>query len=154
MTRLTEVELVHVEGRIQRWIRFGRPTAERIVDRRRRVFSFMPGAVFAFVRWAANEHGTVTSHIDIVRATSAPATVVAVPGIDPGGDSLLRVSGWARVQRVLAAIDQIEANVLLPEDACPDHWRHVHCRITVGQAPRDYTLERHRAWLARARLVR
>ena len=38
-------------------------------------------------------------------------------------------------------------------DAAPDHWRHVHNRIAAGQRPRDYTRERHRAWLKRRELL-
>jgi len=63
---LTQVELLWLEGRIDRWIRFGR--AERILDRRRRVLSFAPGEVFVLVRWQANDYGTAVSRIDILRA--------------------------------------------------------------------------------------
>ena len=45
MTALTEVELIHLEGKIERWIRFGREVQERILDRRRRVLALAPGAV-------------------------------------------------------------------------------------------------------------
>src|ERR1700691_3634162 len=67
---LTRVELTWFEKRIEHWIRFGRITEETIVDRRRRVVSFAPGAVFAFVRWAANDFGTIVSRIDIARAVT------------------------------------------------------------------------------------
>ena len=70
----------------------------------------------------------------------------------PGADILLRVSDWPKVAQVLAAIDQVEALGLQPEDACPDHWRHAHNRITAGQPPRLYTRERHTAWLLRRRI--
>ena len=52
---LTHVELTWIEKRIEYWIRFGRAAGKRIIDRRRRVVSFRPGAIFAFVRWAAND---------------------------------------------------------------------------------------------------
>ena len=64
----TDVELLWQEGQIERWVRFGRPAAERLIDRRRRVLSFAPGAVFALVRWQANDFGTAQSRIDILRA--------------------------------------------------------------------------------------
>ena len=67
---LTHVELTHVEKRIENWIRFGHEAHEQVLDRRRRVFSFRPGSLFAFVRWAANDFGTIISRIDIVRAVS------------------------------------------------------------------------------------
>ncbi len=31
----------------------------------------------------------------------------------------------------------------------PDHWRHVHNRLTAGKQPCQYTLARHKAWLMR-----
>ena len=55
MSDLTHVELLWLEKRIENWIRFGRVAAEQILDRRRRVVSFAPGSIFAFVRWASNE---------------------------------------------------------------------------------------------------
>jgi hypothetical protein len=105
--------------------------------------------VFAFVRWRANDFGTILSRIDIVRAAGEGDAIITVPGIAPGGVSLLRLAGWPRVARVLAAIDQVEALGIDSADVCPDHWRHVHNRLCVGSAPRPYTAGRHRAWLIR-----
>ena len=65
---LTHVELTWLEGRIEHWIRFGHDASETILDRRRRVLSYAPNSVFAFVRWASNDFGTIVSRIDIVRA--------------------------------------------------------------------------------------
>ncbi len=47
---LTHVELTHIEKRIENWIRFGREVHEQVLDRRRRVFSYRAGSIFAFVR--------------------------------------------------------------------------------------------------------
>ena len=49
MSDLTHVELVWLEKRIENWIRFGHPAEEQILDRRRRIVSFAPGSIFAFV---------------------------------------------------------------------------------------------------------
>lgn len=146
---LTHVHLTWIEKRIEHWIRFGRIAKDEIVDRHRRIASFRPGAIFAFVRWAANDYGTVVSRIDIVRAVGADEPFTTLPFVRPGGDILLKIEGWAKVSQVLAAIDATEAASVDPCDAAPDHWRHVHNRIAAGQAPRPYTLERHRAWLKR-----
>ena len=152
MTALTEVELYWLEGRIERWIRFGREVDERIIDRRRRVLSFKPGTVFAFVRWASNDHGTLVSRIDILRAVSRGEACSTIPCVTPGGEILLRAFGWPKVQRVLKAIDAVEALGVGPGDADPNHWRHVHNRHSAGQEPRPYTRERHRAWIMRQRI--
>lgn len=151
---LTHVELTHIEKRVENWIRFGRHVGERIVDRRRRVLAFRPGSVFAFVRWAANDYGTVASRIDIVRAVDPGEPYQTLPFVRPGGDILLHVEGWPKVERVLRHIDTVEAAGIDPCDAAPDHWRHVHNRIATGEEPRGYTAERHRAWLKRREIER
>ena len=146
---LTHVELTWIEKRIEHWIRFGRVAEDQIIDRRRRIVSFRPGAIFAFVRWAANDYGTIMSRIDVVRAVAANEPFTTLPFVRPGGEILLSIQGWPKVSKVLAAIDTTDAAGVDPCDAAPDHWRHVHNRITAGQEPRPYTLERHCAWLKR-----
>jgi hypothetical protein len=149
MTALTHVELLWVKDRIENRIGFG-PIAERhVLDHSRQLVSFEPGGVFAFVRWASNDSGTIFSRIDILRAVSEGERYSTVPGVRPGGESLLRLVGWRKVMRVLAAIDIVEALGIDPADAAPEHWRHVHNRLFVNEKPRPYTLTRHRAWLQR-----
>ena len=149
--QLTHVELIWREKQIEHWIRFGRDVGERILDRRRRILSFPAGAVFAFVRWAANDFGTVVSRIDIVRAVGAHEPYQTLPFVRPGGDILLKVNGWPSVETVLILVDAIEALGVDPADAAPDYWRHVHNRLAVADTPRRYTREQHRAWLLRRR---
>lgn len=148
----TRVELLHLEGRIERWVRFGHVAEEEILDRRRRALWFAPDSVFAFVRWASGDHGTIVSRIDILRACRAGEAYTTIPGVTPGGDLLLRANGWTKVERVLLAIDQVEALGVSPADACPDHWRHIHNRLAASDEPRPYTACRHAAWLARRSL--
>ncbi|MCC6469710.1 MAG: DUF2840 domain-containing protein [Alphaproteobacteria bacterium] len=147
--RLTEVELNWIEKKLEHWIRFGRVAQERIVTRRTRVMSFRPGAIFAFVRWASNDFGTISSRIDVVRAVGDGEAYTTLPFVRPGGDILLHIEGWPKVAQVLAAIDAVELAGVDPCEAAPDHWRHVHNRIAAGHQPRPYTMERHRAWLKR-----
>lgn len=113
---------------------------------------FAPGSTFVIVRWAANNYGTVVSRIDILRAVAPGEAYSTVGSVRPGGDIVLRISGWPNVERVLQAIDAIEQLGVDPADACPDHWRHIHNRLAAGDAPRPYTRERHRAWLLRRRI--
>ncbi len=150
---LTRVELTWIEKRIEHWIRFGRRAEETILDRRRSVVSFAPGNIFAFVRWAANDFGTVISRVDVVRAVGLGEPYQTLPFVRPGGDSLLRIDGWPKVERVLLAIDAVERLGIDPADVAPEHWRHIHNRLTVGHQPRLYTREQHRAWLKRRRIA-
>jgi hypothetical protein len=146
---LTHVELIWIEKQIEHWIRFGHEVAEQIIDRRRRILSFAPDSVFAYVRWAGNDFGTVVSRIDILRAVKPGESLSTIGYVRPGGEILLRFSGWSRVERVLQAIDAVEHAGFDPAEACPDHWRHVHNRLAAGDAPRAYTQDRHAAWLLR-----
>jgi Protein of unknown function (DUF2840) len=149
---LTHVELIWLEGRIEHWIRFGRDVAEQILDRRRRILSFAPGSIFAYIRWVSNDYGTIVSRIEIVRAVAPGEPYTTIGFMRPGGELLLRVAGWPKVQRVLTLIDAVEQAGIDPVDVCPDHWRHVHNRFAAGEEPRPYLRERHAAWLKRRRI--
>lgn len=146
---LTEVELTYVDGKTERWIRFGHPVDDRIVDGTRRTLSFAPGSIFGFVRWQANEFGTVLSRIDILRALEPHKAMTSIGFLRPGGEILLRISGWPKVQRVLQLIDAIEQSGFDAADICPEHWAHIHNRLSANREPRDYTAERHALWRAR-----
>ena len=148
----TEVELTWIEKRLEQWIRFGRIADNRILSRRTRVVILPQNSIFAFVCWMANDFGTVHSRIDILRAVAAGESYTTVPFVRPGGELLLSIGGWPRVNAVLRAIDAVEAAGIDPCVAAPDHWRHVHNRIAAGMDPRPYTVERHRAWLRRKEL--
>jgi len=149
----TDVELTWLEGSIEHWIRFGHDCGETILDRRRRILHFAPGRIFAFVRWASNDFGTVVSRIDIVRAIDRGESYQTLPFVRPGGEILLRISGWPKVERVLQVIDAVEALGIDAADAAPDHWRHLHNRLIAGEPPRPYSRDQHRAWLLRQRLA-
>src|SRR5712692_7308532 len=153
MSELTHVELLWIKKYVENRIRFGRIVESHVVDRQLRVVSFAAGSIFAFVRWAGNDYGTVESRIDILRAVAAGERYITVPYVRPGGESLLRISGWPKVEKVLQAIDAIEALGIDPADAAPDHWQHVHNRLSVGEQPRPYTQTRHQAWLRRRKLM-
>jgi hypothetical protein len=116
------------------------------------VLSFPPYNVFAFVRWASNDFGTVVSRVDIVRAVAPGEPYQTLPYVRPGGEILLRISGWPKVERVLQAIDAAEALGIDAADVAPDHWRYIANRLAAGEVLRPYTAEQHRAWLLRQRI--
>jgi hypothetical protein len=84
---LTHVELTWIEKQIEHWIRFGR---ERGADPRpppsHRLLR-LPDSVFAFVRWAANDFGTVISRLDIVRAVAPGEPCQTLPFVTPAATS-------------------------------------------------------------------
>ena len=151
--RLTHVELTWLAKRVEQRIRFGRPMASLRLDRHRRCVSFAPNAIFAVVRRTGNTYGTLSSETDILRAVAPGERCTTAPFMQPGGEIFLSITSWPKVERVLQAIDAVEALGIDPADAAPDHWRHVHNRLIVGERPRAYTLARHRAWLKRRRIA-
>jgi hypothetical protein len=134
-------------------LRFGRPVASRIRDRKRRIESYAPGQTFGFVRWASNDYGTALSRFDVLLAVPDGAPFTSFPHVDPGAEILLSVSGWPRVRRVFGLIDTISDAGIDPCDVAPDYWRHIHNRVAASQQPRGYSADRHRAWLARRRFT-
>ncbi len=150
---LTHVELTWHAKRTEQRIRFGAPCQSVRLDRFRQRLSFAPDSIFAIVRWAANDYGTVLSRIDVMRAVHAGERFTTAPCVEPGGDILLSIGGWAKVERVLQAIDAIEALGIDPVGVAPEHWRHIHNRLTVGEKPRSYTLAQHRVWYKRRRIA-
>jgi hypothetical protein len=149
----TLIELTFQKQKVEHWIRFGRKSYEQIIDRRRSIVGFAPESIFAFVRWASNDYGTIVSRLDILRAIGRGEPFQTVPFVRPGGEILLRIDGWRQVQRALAVIDAVEALSVDPADASPDYWRHVHNRLSAGQEPNPYTPERHAAWIGRRRIA-
>src|SRR6201987_2870002 len=150
---LTIVEILWLEKRIEKRVGFGFPLPEKVLGADRRVLSFVPGSIFAFVHWKSNDFGTVLSRIDILRAAIPGQRYSTVPWITPGGESLLRLSGWPKVERVLQLIDAVEALGIDPADAAPEYWHHVHNRLSVSETPRPYTRSRPQAWLHRRRVT-
>jgi hypothetical protein len=154
MGDFTEVELLWLEKRIENRIRFGRSVEEKILDRRRRLLSFAPGSIFAFVRWTSSDFGTAISRVDILRAVALGQRCSTVPYVKPGAEILLRLWGLSKVERVLQLIDAVEALGIDAADAAPEYWHHIHNRLSVNENPRSYTKGRHQAWLHRQRVMR
>ena len=150
---VTQVELLWIEKRIENRIRFGHIIDQTILDGRRRRVSFAPGSIFAFVRWASSEYGTVVSRIHILRAVAPGERYSTVPFVQPGGEILLNLARWPKVEKVFHAIEVVEALGINPADAAPEHWHHVHNRLSVNETPRPYTQTQHHAWLRRQRIA-
>ena len=152
ISAITWVDLIFQRKRVEQWIRFGHRSREQVIDRQRRRIGFASGAIFACVRWAGNDHGTVAARLVILRAVFRSEAFQTLSFVHPGAEILVQIDGWPKVQQALAVIDAVEALGIDPAAVAPDHWRHVHNRLTAGQDPAVYTPARHAAWLARRRI--
>ena len=151
--RFTTVELTWIEKKIEHWIRFGRSTEGQVIDASHSIVRYTPGSIFAVVRWASNDFGTVFSRIDILRATAEGQAYTQVPFVRPGADILLRIHGWPKVARVLEMIDRIEAAGIDPTEVAPAYWGHLGNRLAAGHEPRRYSRMRHLAWTLRQSIM-
>ena len=139
MTRsLTRATHLFLDGMVNDRVRFGRATAERIIDRRCRVELFEPGQVFGYVQWRANRYGTELWRAWVLRAAAPGELLETVPGIAPGAHIWLGLSGQARVQRALDLIDAIEAQGLDPSAVPESYWRTAQNRLAAGTACRIF----------------
>jgi Protein of unknown function (DUF2840) len=102
---------------------------QTIPDGRRRV-SFAPGSIFAFVRWASNPYDTVVSRIHILRSVAPGERYSTVPFVQPGGEILLALTDWPKVEKVFHAIEVVEALALIR----PIRHQSIGTMFTTGLA--------------------
>lgn len=145
----TQIMLTFVADRLNVWMRFGQPRAERILDANRRMLEFAPRRLCCRVHWQANEHGTVAWQLIVLRTCAPGESAERIRGIMPGASLLLRVSGVRRVPAALALIDRIEALGIDPAHSSPDYWRVIHHRLCTQAELPEYGRARHDAYLQR-----
>jgi len=150
---LTLVELTFISGRIEQTTLFGRSFREEIVDEARRILYFRPRSIFGLARWSQTAFGSTVSRLDVLRTTAPGEPYVLLPFVRPGVQTLLRLDGSAKVERVKKLIDEIWSIGIDPADVAPDYWFHVGNRLAAGQEPRAYSKARHAVWKLRQRLT-
>ena len=140
MTRsLTRATHLFLDGKVNDRVRFGKPAAERIIDRRCRVELFAPGKVFGYVQWRANRYGTELWRVWVLQAGSPGERLQTVQGIAPGAHIWLSLAGQARVSRALELIDAIEAQGIDPAQVPESYWRTAQNRLAAGTTCRVFS---------------
>lgn len=153
MTTLTRVALWHVPDVADDWLRFGRPTAEGVFDRRRAWAGLEAGAVFAYVRWRGGDYGTLSWSLRVLRASAPSEPVDTVAGVAPGAEILLEAFGDGPVRLAFTVIDAVEGAGFDPCGISADYWRVARNRLAADQVPRPYGQAEHAAWLARREIA-
>jgi len=103
----TLVQLHFVRGLINHRLRFGQPEAMIRLDKYRSLASFSDGSIFGYIRWKANEFGTIEWRVYVLKA-QADGFNSKISGIAPAVKILLSAQGKPAVQRCLKAIDKLE----------------------------------------------
>ena len=146
------VSLAYVEHRVNVWLRFGQPERETVLDRWRRVATFLPGAVCCRIKWLGNDFGTALWQLMVLQAPMPQDGMQRVTGVAPGARILLRADGEDRAKAVLQVIDAIEQSGIDPCAVAATYWRTIGNRLAARQPLPAYTAERHAAHLARGAL--
>jgi len=135
---LTRVDLAFYPDTVNHWLRFGEPLHIEILDRRRSRAIFTPCAVFAYVRWQANEYGTQSWRCFILQATEPGHVVTGVAGVHPGARILVNVRGSTYSKRLLAFLDNLEKCAGNLCNVSPAYWRQVQLRLPLRIDPHPY----------------
>lgn len=146
---LTRVSLAFVEGRINVYLRFGRPALVQRRDSCRNTAFFRAEEVFCRIHWTGNDYGTARWQLMVLQAGEPQNVVQRIAGIDPGARVLLHVEGHAKVQSALDKIDSIEALQVHPAEVSPDYWSALGNRLNGRGLGPEYSMQRHGAWLSR-----
>jgi hypothetical protein len=150
---LTQVRLIFIEERINVWLRFGHFLKERIIDAQVRDAYFVPRSIFCVVTWRGSDHGTIEWRVDVLRTAVVGERASQIPGVTPGAEILLRVSGESKVRKLLLLFDDIEARGKKLIAVSPDYWRCVHNRLAANLDVPVHSIDGHEAFLVRRNLA-
>ncbi len=149
---LTVVELVFFPEFRNDRLRFGAPQVRVLLDRRRSLAVFTPGALFGYLRWTANEFGTQIWCLVVGRTARPGEPITRVQGVRPGAEILLQLNGATRVRRILKHLDALETLGFALQEISPAYYRHLHNRSLAGIGFRPYSVDQHRAMQASDRV--
>jgi hypothetical protein len=153
MQSLTCVRLTFIRDQTNVWLRFGHAVKERIVDSQRRDAYFTPHAVLGCITWRGTPEGTTLWRAEVLRAVAIGERASQLSNVYPGAEILLRVSGSSKVPAALTLFDSIEAAGIRLIAVSPDYWRCAHNRLAANQDIVALTIDAHKAFQSRRKLV-
>lgn len=124
MSKLTLVISEFRRDLINHRIRFGLPVHRYRIDRACVYSAFAPGKVFGYIRWQRNEYGTQDWRIYVCQAAN-DNRATRLPGVIPGANVLMDLSGSQAVKRMLSHMDALEKRSGKLEKISPDYWRQL-----------------------------
>ena len=149
---LTRVTLGSVHGRLNVYLRFGKPTLIHPVSSCLRAAFFAPDDVFCRVWWERNQYGTNFWELAILQARAPRERARKIQGVAPGAAVLLRVRSTRSIKRMFRMIDAVERHGLVPSDVAPSYWRVVQNRLNGRREVGVYDRDRHGAAMRREML--
>jgi len=142
----TAICLHFIDGQINHRLRFGTPDNLIHLDRARSLAFLGAGQRLCYIRWQANEYGTQEWQLAVAQTismTDNETDCTAFPGIIPGAEILLHVSGKTKVKRALSLMDALEKSGADLTVITKSWWRHLHNRMATQKGfhrPDDFQL--------------
>lgn len=126
---LTQVQIHFVKNIINHRLLFGEPDEIIKMDRFRRLAVFSPNQIFGYIRWRANQYGTVDWRLYVLKS-GASGLMTQVSGVAPAVEILVSVSGRERMKRALPVMDRIIADAENGLLGVPEsYWRLVQSSL-------------------------
>ena len=144
----TRVSLAFVAGRLNLYLRFGRPACVVPINRWRRVAVFLPGSIFGRIRCETDDDGALRWQCMVMQACMPLDATHRIPGVRPGARLLLHAEGERPVRSVPERIDTIEARGIAACDVSSAYWRTLDQHLAARLPLPEYTAVRHAAWRA------
>ena len=132
----TLVQLHFVRGMINHRLRFGQPEAKTKLDKYRAFATFSTGSIFGYIRWRANEYGTIDWRVYVLKAETN-GVFSQVSGVTPAVKILVSAQGKPAAKRCLSALDSLEKQAGGTLDAVPEsYWPQFNNALLLRKSPR------------------
>jgi hypothetical protein len=133
----TVVQLHFVKGVINHRLRFGKPINKTKLDKYRSIAVMPTGSLFGYIRWQANEYGTIDWRVYVLKAQES-GYISEVIGITPAVKVLVSVQGKAAVKRCLEALDALEMQSGGSLESVPEsYWSVFNNALLLRKTPRE-----------------
>jgi len=134
---MVQVQCHFVRDRINHRLRFGTPFEFIKLDAQRKIALFKPGSIFGYIRWKANQYGTVDWRLYVLKV-ARQGQLSCVPGVTPAVNVLVSVSGKEAMNRALPVIDHLENTAISGLENVPEsYWLTVSNALLLRQSPRE-----------------
>lgn len=136
---LTRVTLDYMEGLRNHRLLFGHvydmETIIMLQGNGLRYAYFLPGQIVGYERWEQNRYGTKKWTIFVLKTLEPGYLASKIPGVNPGAECLLKISGVGKVKRTLKWFDLIQQYQPNMADIEPDYYRYLEERINNNLTP-------------------
>jgi len=130
------IQLHLVKGIINHRLRFGEPSDVLRLDKYRSIATMPVGSIFGYIRWKANEFGTIDWRVYVLKAQHS-GFLSEIKGVTPAVKILVGAQGKLAAKRCLKALDTLEAQASGKLETVPEsYWSVFNNALLLRKSPR------------------